>query len=374
MSGRRGLVLGVVALALAGCGVAPAPGARISGRTLTIYFGAPLHGASSSAAIAALEGARAALAAVHGRVGAYEVILRVLDDSTAAADGWDPSQTTADARVAIQDPTTIGYLGDFNSGASAISIPLLNRAGIPQVSSGSTAVGLTTDGTGAAPGEPQKYYPTGVRTFARVIPTDESQARALLAAQREAHCRSVFVLHDGEVDGEDTALTYVLSAQAADLRVVAVQAFRRGAGGYGSIAAAVASSGADCVVVSAIDERSAARLTEAVLRAVPRARIFASGELADRAYTEGLPASLEPRALVLGASTDPGHFGYEAMRLLLGAVARATDGGRRQANRRKVLAALFSARWLDSSGDPTRGHYSIYRLLGGRMSLVGEAG
>ena len=36
----------------------------------------------------------------------------------------------------------------------------------------------------------------------------------------------MFVLHDGEVDGEDAALSFVLTAQCG-LRVVGVQAFQR---------------------------------------------------------------------------------------------------------------------------------------------------
>jgi branched-chain amino acid transport system substrate-binding protein len=395
----RALVLAVAALALAACGSAEPPGQRISGLTLTIYFAGPLHGASSSGASAALYGARVALESAHGRVGRYRIVLRVLDDSTRASRGWDPNQTTANVRVVTQDPTAIGYLGDFNSGASAISIPLLNRAGIPQVSPGSTAVGLTTDGTGAAPGEPQKYYPTGAQTFARVIPTDAVQALALVQVQRMLGCHSIFVLHDGEVDGEDTALTYVITAQSAGLRVVAVQAFKRGASSYRSVASSVAGSGADCVVLSAIDEPSAVLLTEQLAGAVPRATIFVANDLSDRAYTDpsdgGVPASLDSRLVVLSAALPPSAyprsarvvlahapytpaiFGYEAMRVMLTAIARATDDGRIQADRRKVLAALFSTRrpfTIDSAGDSSIDRYGVYRLVGGRMSFVEAAG
>ena len=68
-----------------------------------------------------------------------------LDDSTAAAGEWDPTQTAADARKAATDPKTVYYIGEFNSGASEVSIPILNQAGIPQVSPANTYVGLTSD-------------------------------------------------------------------------------------------------------------------------------------------------------------------------------------------------------------------------------------
>jgi branched-chain amino acid transport system substrate-binding protein len=55
-------------------------------------------------------------------------------------------------------------------GRSEVSIPILNNAGIPQVSPANTYVGLTTDEPGvSAPGEPEKYYPTGNRTYLRIV-------------------------------------------------------------------------------------------------------------------------------------------------------------------------------------------------------------
>ena len=53
------------------------------------------------------------------------------------------AQTSANARKAAQDKTTIAYLGEFNSGATAISLPILNEAGILQISPSNTDVGLT---------------------------------------------------------------------------------------------------------------------------------------------------------------------------------------------------------------------------------------
>ena len=46
-------------------------------------------------------------------------------------------------RRAAQDESAIAYIGDFNSGASAISIPILNEVPLPQISPSNTAIGLT---------------------------------------------------------------------------------------------------------------------------------------------------------------------------------------------------------------------------------------
>ena len=52
------------------------------------------------------------------------------------------------------------------------------------------------------PGEPDKYYPTGERTYFRIMPNDAVQAAALATAMRDAGCRRVAAVHDGEVYGK----------------------------------------------------------------------------------------------------------------------------------------------------------------------------
>jgi branched-chain amino acid transport system substrate-binding protein len=406
-----GLLAALGALAcLPGCGGAPVSG-RIRGTTLTIYYSGPTHGASSLGSRAALNGARMALAGIRGRIGKYRVRLRALDDATPQSDGWDPNQTTTDARLAVQDQTTVGYLGDFNSGAAAVSIPPLNREGIAQIAPFASAVGLTSMGPGASPGEPEKYYPSGVRTFARPVPSDAVQALAQVGLARSDGCKRMFVLHDGEVDGEDEGLSFVLTAQSAALRVVGVQAFQPLAPDYSQLALSVAQTGADCVLLSAIEEPSAARLAAALARALPRAPIIASSGLANSAFTNpadgGLPLADDARVEVtsptldaqsyppsgraflaayareLGPPEPPAIFGYEAMSLLLSAIDRATDHGRRTAERSKVVDAVLATRGrrsvlgtygIDSSGDTTIRRYGIYRIVAGRLSFWRPSG
>lgn len=399
---RSGLVLLTAAL-LGGCGGSSTDSAsRIRGSTLRVYMSGPERGASSSAARAAMAGAEMALQEHGAQLGRYRIALSVLDDSTPQSDGWDPNQTTANARLAAQDLHTVGYIGDFDSGASAISIPILNRAGVPQVSPSGGAVGLTSAGPGASPGEPAKYYPTGRRTFARVVPTDAVEASAEVSLQQRLGCRAAFVLQDDEVDGEDAAISYVLAARSAGLRV-GVQSFQRQALDYTSLARSVAQARPDCVLLDAADEHSAARVAVQVARALPAVRLFASSALDDPRFTEaargGIPVWLDRRVLVFSPGLAAGGypaagraflasyarrygppppqaiFGYEAMSLLLHAIAVATDHGRDGAERSKVVAAIFATRErhsvlgtysIDSDGDTTLHRFGVWRLAGGR--------
>jgi branched-chain amino acid transport system substrate-binding protein len=406
VSRSRALVLLGAIACLAGCGSGE-PSGRIRGTTLSVYYSGPSHGASAVGSRAALYGAQMALDTIHGRIGKYRVVLRVLDDANPQTGSWDPNQTTVNARLVVQDPTAIGYVGDFNSGAAAISIPILNRQGIAQISPAASAVGLTSAGPGASPGEPQKYYPSGGRTFARPVPTDATQSLVQVRLAQSRGCQRMFVLHDGEVDGEDEALSFVLTAQSAGLQVVGVQAFQPFAITYAPLALSVSQTGADCVLISAIVERSAAQLTEQIARAMPHAAIIAASGLADSAYTDpaagGVPAPLAPRVLItspalgageypasgqaflaayarrFGPPEPPAIFGYETMRLMLSAISEATDRGRKTAVRSKVIKAIFAVRrrhgvigtyGIDSGGDTTLRRYGIWRIAGGQLAFV----
>jgi branched-chain amino acid transport system substrate-binding protein len=389
-----------------GCGTHVVTGDRISGGKLAIYASLPFHGASSISGRAVLGGIELALDGVHDRVGRYRIAFTALDDATAQSRGWDPGQTTANARLAVQNSTTIGYIGEFNSGASAVSIPLLSRAGIPQISPSSTSVGLTMGGPEASPGEPQKYYPTGRRTYARVVPNDTVQAAVQAKLQREAGCTKTYVLDDGEVDGLDMAFSFQVAAKAAGLHVVGVQPFDPKATNYDSLARSVAQTGTDCVLISALTEENAVLVTEQIAHALPDARLFASSGLAESTYTDpdegGIPLALDPRLVITVATLDPSAyppagrrffavyarrygspqpyaiFGYEAMSLMLDAISRATDRGTATAIRSKVVAAIFATHdrhsvlgtySIDHNGDTSLDRYGVYRVHDGQLAF-----
>jgi branched-chain amino acid transport system substrate-binding protein len=172
-----------------------------SAAKVTVYSSLPLQGAQRPQTTDMVKGIELALEQVGGKAGDIAVEYRSLDDSTAQAGSWTPEAVSANARKAAQDDATAVYIGEFNSGGSAVSIPILNEAGVPQISPANTAVGLTTDEPGAEPGEPDKYYPTGERTYARIVPKDTIQGAALATLMKEEGCAKVQLLNDKEVYG-----------------------------------------------------------------------------------------------------------------------------------------------------------------------------
>ena len=187
-----------IALAAVGCSSSGSGSSKSSSsssggaNTIDIYSSLPLQGASTAQTNPMVNGIKLALAEAGGKAGQWTVNYQSLDDSTAAAAKWDPGQTAANARKVATDPKAVYYIGEFNSGASEVSVPILNQGGIPQVSPANTYVGLTLNVPPASlPGEPQKYYPTGTRTFLRIVPTDSIQAASDLTAMKRSR------LHEG---------------------------------------------------------------------------------------------------------------------------------------------------------------------------------
>src|SRR5687767_11726980 len=162
--------LALVAGACAG-GTAPSGGtAGGAAKTVKIYSSLPLTGPSRAQTLTVVNGIKMAVDEAGGKVGNITVEYESLDDATAAKQSWDAAQEAENARKAAEDSKTVGYIGTFNSGAARISIPILNNASIVMISPANTATDLTMDKA-----QEKTYYPTGKRTYFRVIPNDSIQ-------------------------------------------------------------------------------------------------------------------------------------------------------------------------------------------------------
>src|ERR1035441_5404201 len=216
------------------------------GKTVDIYSSLPLQGAATAQTDPMVNGMKLALSEAGGKAGSFTVNYQSLDDSTAAAGKWDPGQTAADARKVAADPKAVYYMGEFNSGASEVSIPILNQAGIPMVSPANTYVGLTTNLPGSAPGEPQKYYPTGKRNYLRIVPIDSIQAAAGLIAMKQAGCTKVAVANDKEAYGAGLATLLGLEKGNYGITITSNTGIDPTAPNFRSYASTIQGQGADC--------------------------------------------------------------------------------------------------------------------------------
>ncbi len=388
-------------LVLTGCGGAvagnPAP-------TVDVYSSLPLQGLSSSQGDAILNGIKLALSQAGGRAGRWMVDYKSLDDSSAASGAWDPSQTEANAQKAASDPRTVLYIGELDSDASAVSIPILNEAGIAQISPASTYAGLTTAWAGAATGEPMKYDPTGTPTFLRLAPIDSIQGAADLIAMKQAGCQKVAVADDGGIYGTGLAKMLQLGQRLYAVTITSSTALDPRATSFASYAASVAAAGADCFFFAGRVSSGAVSLTESIHAALPAAKIFGGDGICTSGFMNakqgGVPRAISSLVLCTAPTTgtvgvasrraflkaylarygdahpDPyAVYGYEAMKLGLDTIARLR---RRGDTRSAVRAALFSTAARHSligtyafqaSGDTTLDSYGLYKAGPGGYPL-----
>ncbi len=406
-----GCLVGALALGVGACGDddngggggSDSGGGGSAGKSVTIYSSLPLQGASRPQTTALVNGIKLALEQAGGKAGDFTVKYQSLDDSTAQAGSWTPEATQANASKAAQDDSTAVYIGEFNSGASAISIPVLNEAGVPQISPANTYVGLTSDEPGSEPGEPDKFYPAGTRTYTRIVPKDTIQAAALATLMKEDGCTKVQMTNDKEVYGAGLAKNIQLSADAQGLDIVSNEAIDKNAPNYRSLASKAKGAGADCFVYSGITANNAVQLYKDFSAAIPDAKLYGPDGVAESGFADpkegGIPADVANKVKVTVATLSPDEYppegqdffqqfsdkygepnpdpyaiyGYEAMRLALDAIERSGTGSKED-----IIKALFDTKdresvlgtySIDENGDTTLTDYGVYTVKDGELTF-----
>jgi branched-chain amino acid transport system substrate-binding protein len=370
------------------------------GESLTIYSSLPLQGDSRPQSTDVVNGEKMALEEHGGKAGGHTIKYVSLDDATASTGKWEPGQVSANARKAVGDKSAVAYLGEFNSGASAVSIPIVNQAGILQVSPSNTYVGLTRS-EGADKGEPDKYYPSGKRTFTRVVPADHIQAAAQVSYMKEQGCKTVYILNDKEVYGAGIANAVADGAKAQGLTVAGNDGIDTKAANFRALAGKVKSAGADCFFFGGITQNKGVQVFKDVAAANDGIKMFGPDGVAESAFTEKL-GGIEKNVFVTAPTLDPKFYpesaqkffqnfkskygkdpepyaiyGYEAMNLALQAIEDAGDkAGSDAAGRQAIVDAAFAIKGresvlgtydIDENGDTTLSDYGGYTVKGGKL-------
>ena len=385
-----GCLVAALSLGVAACG-SDDDSSSDGGGTVNVYSSLPLQGASKAQTGAMVQGMNLAISEAGNKAGDTTVKYTSLDDSTAAAGNWDPAQVAANARKVAQDKSAVAYIGEFNSGASAISIPILNQAGIGMISPANTYPGLTVSEPGTEPGEPEKYYPTGERNYSRIVPRDKIQAAALVKQFQDDGCTSVAVANDKETYGAGLARIVVLDMKDTNIKVKKTGT-QQDSPNYRSYADGLKAAGTDCFLFSGVTANGAVQLTKDVAAALPDAKLYGPDGVCESGFTnpksKGIPASIAPRfkctVATLAIKDTPGGaeflksfqakynvsnpdpyaiYGYEAMKLALDTIA---EGGTTkedfitklfETKDRQSVLGLYS---IDENGDTTLTDYGLY--------------
>jgi branched-chain amino acid transport system substrate-binding protein len=222
----------------------------------------PLQGASRTQTLQINDAIRAELVSRDYQAGDYKIGFQACDDATAQAGKWDSGKCSQNANAYAANDKVIGVIGTFNSGCAAIIIPVLNQApdgGIAMISPANTYPCLTVNLPGGCDAtEPDKYYPSGERNYARVAPADDYQGAAVAEFMKEQGVTKLYVLNDKEAYGLGVATTTRKAAEHLGIQIVGFEAWDPKAASYESLFKKVKSTGADAVFLGGlIDENGA---------------------------------------------------------------------------------------------------------------------
>jgi branched-chain amino acid transport system substrate-binding protein len=410
---------GAAALALAATGIAKVGGPR-SAQVLPAsscgplqYGGSgkpqfivasdlPLQGSSRTQTIEMTKAIVFQLKQSGWKAGKYTVGYQSCDDSTAQAGKWDPAKASANAGNYARDKSVIGVIGTFNSGAAEIEVPIANRASLGYVSPANTYIGLTHKP--ALPGEPNKYYPNGKRTYARVVAADDFQGSANVMLVKQLGLKSVFVLNDKEAYGFGIASAFrnvATGAKSLGVKVVGFQAWDPKASSYQDIATKIKSSGAKAIFLGGLECENGGKLIKDLRAGVPDAVLVApdgfssfgdtikdAGAASEGMYIsiagqpyQNLPPAGKKFAAAFGKSIGKGadkvnpysNYGATAIQVMLAAIAKS-DG-----TRASVASHFYNASFsntpignfkLNANGDTNSGAISFYRIKGGQAPFL----
>jgi len=327
------------------------------------------------------QGMLLAIEEANYQAGDFIVEFELLDASGPDDDILVPEREEANAKKAAADAEVLIYLGNSYSSGCKVGIPILNQAGLAQISPGATYPGLTKQGFAA--GEPAIYYPSGERTFFRVVTTDDMQGPAGAFWAQDQGMERVYIVEQEDIYGQGLSRAFNQIAQIIDLNVVGTSTVAEGQNtGLETLVADIAAQQPDLIYYTGF--RSGA---VPLIQALKQGDVTTSFMGGDGIFTPALIEELGPDAEGIMATftglsvdqlddsegftqryedrfgTQPGGWsipGYDAMNIALAAIAQAG-----QAERATVLNSL---RYINHDG--LAGHYSFDQNGDTRLLLI----
>jgi branched-chain amino acid transport system substrate-binding protein len=113
------------------------------------------------------------------------------------------------------------------------------------------------------PGEPDKFYPTGTRNYARVVTTDDFQGTADSAyVAKDLGKKNCFVLNDNQTYGQGVATAFVNNAKKIGLNILGNQPWDAKQPNYTALFQSIKSKNPDCIFLAGIYDNNGGQLVK----------------------------------------------------------------------------------------------------------------
>jgi branched-chain amino acid transport system substrate-binding protein len=254
--------------------------------------------------------------------------------------------------------------------------------------------------------EPDKYYPTGERNYARVIVTDVQQGQAGASFMSDEGVKTVFILDDRETYGKGVADEFQTAAEDLGIQVIGREGIDGSAPNYRSLMNKIAAANPDAIYFGGIIENNAAQLVKDKVGAgmsnqevtfvgpdgifvdtlitqggaavegiyvsfggIPPEKLGSAGQAFIDKYEQNYDDAVQPYTA----------YAYEAANVMLDAIERASkDAGGDVPDRKAVVEQVFATQdydgvlgtWsFDNDGDTTLTKLSIQEVEDGEFRL-----
>lgn len=339
----------------------------------------------------------------HGfRAGRYPLAYQSCDDSTPQTGLFDDRKCAANTQAYVTNPDVIGVIGPYNSGCAYDEIPIADAAGLAMVSPTNTDVGLTRPAFGAPRGALRTLYPTGRRTYVRLMSPDDAQAAADALLARRLGARRALVLDDGGYYGAAFAAYFTRAAKRLGLQVGAAIRWDPHRLGLRSLADRARRSDPQVVLLCGGIDGGAGEVLAALRHALPTSTavigcdellppsllfehagsaargtyVSISGVVSERLGRAGKRFLRDFGPTQHGATVDvTAVYAAQATEVLLDAIARS-DGTRASVTaelfKERVRNGLIGSFAVGADGDPSPAPVTIVRVEhGGGANVVG---
>ena len=223
----------------------------------------PLQGASRTQTVQIVDAIRYVLKQADYKAGDYNIGYQSCDDATAQAGKWDSGKCSQNANAYAQTTRCSASSAPSTRVAPAIIIPVVNQApdgGIAMISPANTYVCLTQGEPGCDKTEPDKYYPSGTRNYARVVAHDAYQGAANAEFAQSQGVKKVYILNDKEAYGLGVATNIRNAAKSLGIEIAGFDAFDPKASSYEALYKKIQTTGADAVFIGGLIGENGAQL------------------------------------------------------------------------------------------------------------------
>lgn len=394
-------LLALVALAMGilapGCGKSAGDPTKVK-----IVSSLPRTGSSQGQTDTIVNGIKMAIDEYGGKVAGLNIEYVDMDDATASAGQWAAESEAANARKAAADPDVVALIGPFNSGAAKISMPILNDAGLVQISPACTWPGLTKEVPGDKSGEPGIYRPAGRVTFCRVCPTDFVQGPLSADfAKDELKAKKVYVLDDKELYGAGIAGLFAKRCKELGIEVLGHESIVATQQEFGALMTKIKALNPDLVYFGGTSQTKGGQIAKDMKSAGLNCPLMVPDGCYEKAFIDSAGAeNVNGRCYATIGAPDPSQltgvgaefakkhkekygkepeayavYGYECAKAVLEAIKRA---GKK--DRAAVRDALLSTKdfgggvvgaWsFDADGDTTLRQLTISKIENGQFKPV----